>query len=197
MIYVVANLKGGVGKTTAAIYLAAAAARGGRSVLLVDADPQASAAEWVEQAPVDGVQLVEAPSERLVGRAASLGEGSTVVIDTPPGSERIVRAALEVADVAVIPTRSGGVEVSRVQATLGVVPAGLPRGLVITAARTGTRNYADTAAGWTEAGVPVWATIPERVAIATGPDGPLYEPAVELYGEVLTAATSTGDVTWR
>lgn len=174
--------------TTTAVYLAAAAARQG-PVLLVDADPQASAAEWLEQAPIEGVQLVEAPSERLVARAAALGDGATVIIDTPPGSERIVRAALDVAHAAVIPTRAGGVEVSRVQATLGIIPSSLPRGLVICAARTHTRDYRDTATAWPEAGVEVWATIPERVAIAAGPDGPLHPDGLDAYTAVLTAAS--------
>jgi len=49
MIIVVAALKGGVGKTTTTVYLAAlAAAR--RPATLVDADPQASAADWIESA---------------------------------------------------------------------------------------------------------------------------------------------------
>ena len=65
MNIVVTNLKGGVGKTTTAVYLsAAAAARGYDPVLLIDADRQASSAEWLEERPIEGVTVVEAPSER-------------------------------------------------------------------------------------------------------------------------------------
>jgi chromosome partitioning protein len=91
---VVAGLKGGVGKTTSAVYLSAVARRHGL-VTLVDADPQASAAEWLEERPLEGVVVVEAPSERLLVRALDRAEGASVVVDTPPGSERLVRAAVD------------------------------------------------------------------------------------------------------
>lgn len=189
MNIVVSNVKGGVGKTTTTLYLAAIALeRGYDPVLLVDADRQASSAEWLEARPVEGVELVEAPSERTVARAMERHEGLAVV-DTPPGDERIVRAALQRADAVVIPTRAGGVEFSRVVATLEMVPEGTPRGVVVCAARLGTHDLDVTVAWWEQEKVPVWGIVPERVAIAAGPESRLSREGLEAYDEVLRRAT--------
>src|SRR5438445_10978272 len=128
MNVVVSNLKGGVGKTTTAVYLAAAAAaRGYDPVVLVDADRQASLAEWMEERPVEGVTVVEAPSERTLSRAMRGDEGIAIV-DTPPGDERLVQAAISSADAVVIPTRAGGGECARVPGKLQRSPARRSRG---------------------------------------------------------------------
>ncbi len=187
----VVNVKGGVGKTTTSVYLAAVAAAGGQRVVLVDADPQASAAEWLEDQHMEGVSVLEAPSERLIERAVDLGAGATVIVDTPPGSERLVRAALDRADVVVVPTQAGYVEVSRVQATLSMIPGGTRHGLVVTCARRHTRDYKETVAAWEAANVAVWGSIPERVAIAAGALAPLCPDGLDAYRAVLAVATGT------
>ena len=188
MNIVVSNVKGGVGKTTTSVYLAAAAAdRGWDPVTLIDADRQASSAEWLEESPLEGVELVEAPSERTVARAMSGGEGLSVV-DTPPGDERIVRAALDRADAVVIPTRAGGVEYSRVVATLEMVGDKTTYGLVLCAARLGTNDLEAAIRWWTENEVPIWGIIPERVGIASGPEARLYREGLDAYGAVLKKA---------
>jgi chromosome partitioning protein len=95
---VVTNLKGGVGETTTTVYLAAVAvAPGHLPVLVLDADRQASAAEWLEERLIDGVEVVEAPSERMLARAMRAEEGM-VIVDLPPGDERLVQAAISAAD---------------------------------------------------------------------------------------------------
>jgi chromosome partitioning protein len=188
MNVVVANLKGGVGKTTTAVYLSAAAVgRGYQPVVLVDADRQASSAEWLEERPLDGVDVVEAPSERTLTRALGGNDGLSVV-DTPPGDERLVHAAINAADAIVIPTRAGGVEFSRVAATLELIPDPTPRGVVICAARLGTNDLEETIAWWRSEKVPVWGVVPERVAIAAGPEARLYREGLDVYDDVLRRA---------
>ncbi len=188
MIVVVAALKGGVGKTTTSVYLAAVAWSRSRPVTLIDADAQASAAEWIEQAegePLEAVTVVEAPTTRLLRRALERIEPDEVgIVDSPPGNERMLEQAMSAADCVVVPTRVGGVETARAEAVFDLVPRKTPAGLVICSARTYTRDYQDAMAAWREAQVPVWGSIPERVTIAAGPDAYLAADGLDTYRSV-------------
>ena len=188
MNIIVTSLKGGVGKSTTSIYLSAAAVeRGYDPVTLIDADPQASSAEWLELWPLAGIDVIEAPSERTATRAMQRVDGLAVV-DTPPGNERVTQAAVTLADAVVIPTRAGGVEYSRVLATLELIPASVPRGLVICAARLGTNDLETTIAWWKEQKVEIWGVIPERFSIAAGPESRLSREGLANYDTVLNRA---------
>jgi chromosome partitioning protein len=192
MNVVVSNVKGGVGKTTTSVYLsAAAAARGYDPVLLIDADRQASSAEWYEERPIDGVSIVEAPSERTLKRAMSSNDDGLVVVDTPPGDERLLQSAIGNADAVVIPTRAGGVELSPVLLTLELIPARTRRGVVICAARLGTNDLDETIAWWKAQKVSIWGVIPERVGIAAGPEARLYRDGLDGYDAVLQRALNS------
>jgi chromosome partitioning protein len=190
MNLVVSNVKGGVGKTTTSVYLAAAAARRGRGpVVLVDADPQGSTAEWYDTEPIEGVELIEGPSVRTVTKAMQ-HDDALVVVDTPPGEGTLVQAALGRADAVVIPTRAGGVEPNRVLATLAMTPSNVPAGVVVCSARLGTNDLDATIEWWTDLKVPVWGIVPERVSIATGPSARLSSEGLEHYEAVLKKATA-------
>lgn len=112
MIIVVGNEKGGCGKTTIAVNLAAMAARDGRDVLLVDADPrQQSAARWAARRLEFFPSAPRVQCVTLTGRNISAGledlakRYGVVVVDTGAEDSPELRAAALLAQVLVVPVQ--------------------------------------------------------------------------------------------
>ncbi|MFP5283000.1 MAG: ParA family protein [Actinomycetes bacterium] len=109
-VFVVANQKGGVGKTTTAVNLAAGLALGGLTVLLIDLDPQgnASTALGVEHSPgtpgtyevlIEGAALAdlvrdspEAPGLRVLPAAIDLAGAEIELVSVVARENRLRRA---------------------------------------------------------------------------------------------------------
>jgi chromosome partitioning protein len=107
MIVTVSNQKGGVGKSTIAVNLAACFARDGKDVLLVDADEQGSALDWKAERPsnLPPVQTVGLPVDNLHKEMQSLADRyDVIVIDGGGRITKTARAAVVVADVVLVPT---------------------------------------------------------------------------------------------
>jgi chromosome partitioning protein len=104
MIYGLTNSKGGVGKTTIAVHLAAFLASRKREVIFIDADPQASASAWIKElSPSVRLEQADAP-EKIIRRAAELADDADdIVIDGPAGLSATTRAIMLRADRVFLP----------------------------------------------------------------------------------------------
>lgn len=110
------NTKGGVGKTTSSIMTAEAARRAGFTTAVLDADPQGSASEWAEGAAASSTPLrfgVEDANRATLARKAQNMDVDYLFIDTAPNDPAVIQAAVDVADLTIIPTRSTPADLHR------------------------------------------------------------------------------------
>ena len=125
-IFAVVNTKGGVGKTTTAVHLATMLARQGKT-LLIDGDPQASAASWAAWRR-ENEGYTPSPTTTCLAGKAILAEGkqlasgfSHVVVDAGGRDSVGLRSALLLAQRAVIPIGASNLDAAAMTDLLTVV----------------------------------------------------------------------------
>jgi len=101
------NQKGGVGKTTLAIHVADSLSRKDKKVLLVDADPQASALDWAENSENGNrFSVVGLPKKTLRSELRTIEtDYDYIIVDGPPRVHEIAMAAIAASDLIVIPVQ--------------------------------------------------------------------------------------------
>jgi chromosome partitioning protein len=115
--------KGGVGKTTIATALSVAFEEGGLAVALIDLDPQASACFWSDRRVAAGrstFPVRDVNHNRLAHALAALGRAGAdvVLIDCPPQQRDIADAAIEAADLVLVPTRAEALDIHAMAQTV-------------------------------------------------------------------------------
>ncbi|EPX86728.1 ParA family partition ATPase [Salipiger mucosus] len=116
-VITVAQQKGGSGKTTVSANLAVGFLRMGRSVALVDIDPQGSLGRWfmtrleADESAVEGLEFATSSAWGITYECRKLAERCDVVIvDTPPKADSDLRPALRAADLVVVPVSMSHVD---------------------------------------------------------------------------------------
>lgn len=114
----VANSKGGCGKSTISSNISAAYAARGYATALVDCDPQQTASFWLSRRPGDlppvyGVVGIDQPSRPLLDWLVRIPRGTErIVIDSPGGiASHRLNDLIERVDVIVIPLLPSAIDI--------------------------------------------------------------------------------------
>ena len=173
LVITVAQQKGGAGKTTLAVNLAVALRARGRSVALLDTDPQGSLGRWfMARRDVLGEPGLDFSTSSAWGVSYECEKlkkvVDVVIIDTPPKVDSDLRPALREADLIVVPVAASHVDL---WATEGVLDLARREGkrpkVVLNRVKRGTRLDAEVreAAEQLEADL-VEASLAHRVVFA-------------------------------
>lgn len=144
MIVGVLNIKGGVGKTTTSMALATAASRDGRTVEVIDTDPQGSATLWKQASQDNGNPLpfpVVSKNRAEIRRMRADrhdGQQEVVFIDCPPNGD-VISETIKTSDFVVIPSTASPIDLQQTIATCEACQdAGTDYAVLIVMARRGT-----------------------------------------------------------
>lgn len=191
-VIVLANQKGGVGKTTLAGHLAVEAERLGHGpVALVDTDPQGSLAAWWNERAATTPLFAQAQVDQLPLHLEQLDSSGIrlVIVDTPPAITGSIQKVITAADLIIVPTRPSPHDLRAVGATVQLVEkAGKRMIFVVNSATVRARLTGEAAIALSQHGTVAPSIIHHRVDFATAMiDG-------RTVGELDSASTSAREI---
>src|SRR4051812_46972410 len=141
-IWAAISQKGGAGKTTLAVHLAAEGAARGVRTLLVDLDPQGNADKWGERRgdlPPDVAAESPASLQKVLTAAREQGY-ELVILDTAPHANQTALQAAKASDIILVPCRPSQFDLEAIAATLDLCDlAKKPATVVLNAAPVRSR----------------------------------------------------------
>lgn len=132
--------KGGAGKTTLAVHLAVLAG----DALIVDLDPQRSAAEWWESREAELPELAIGEACDLANALAK-AKRTWVLIDTAPHAAEDARTVAGLVDLVVIPTRPAILDLRAIRATVEIVQRAAAKAVIVLNSCPAPRGVAEAA----------------------------------------------------
>lgn len=138
MIIAVANSKGGVGKSTLAVHLAAWLDKQGHRVTLADCDTQQSSSQWIREAAPQVKALCLHDPDEIITELPALGKQADYVVADGPGSlAEMSRALLLMADTAIVPCKASMLEIRALDAATKAlrqaqqIRGGMPKATIV------------------------------------------------------------------
>ena len=172
-VWSIVSQKGGSGKTTLALHLAIAAAKG-RKVLVIDLDPQQSAERWhaIRQRTTgdkDDPSIAAGPYQKLpemLKTARKLG-AELVLIDTPPKLDKAIIPALKAATLVLVPLKSSILDLQALEDSADVINLAKARSkavVILNAVPTGRNTDAAVKASLRYASRLKLEVVPDRLS---------------------------------